>query len=245
MHIMYVDEAGVADLTHPSTYFITTGVIFHTDDLYSMKNQIQKYKDDYFIGTLENAEIHIHKIWQSKSEFTGMLPPAKISLLDPLYNLISNLPCTVIAVLIDKKKFTDRHSDPDQIHQYAYMILTERYDYFLRDNDSKGLIRIDRTSSPQELKLNCRDTNTLESINDIRKNGTYYHSPAIDIIEEPQFLHSHHRKGLQIADAVCYCVGRKSNGYKDFDKYWDLIYPKLRQSRYGQVGGFGFIIYPK
>ncbi len=242
---MYVDEAGVAELTHPSTYFITTGVIFHTNDLYSMKNEIQNYKNTFFIGALENAEIHVHKIWQSKSEFTGMLPPAKTALLDPLYDIISKLPCTVITVLIDKKKFTSKHSNPNLIHYYAYMILTERYDYFLRDNASKGLIRIDRTSSPLELKLNCRDTDTLELINSVRRNGSYYHPPATDIVEEPQFLHSHHRKGLQIADAVCYCIGRKSNGHTDFDKYWDLIYTKLRHSKYGQIGGFGFISYPK
>lgn len=245
MHIMYVDESGVMELSDPTTYFVTAGVIFHESDLDLMKNTVQNYKDNNFTGSLRGAEIHLYHMRKGRGRFRGLNLQQKIALLNPLYNDISTLPFTIIAVRVDKQKFARRHNDVSEILDYGYMLLTERFDYFLRENSSKGIVRIDRTTSPNQVNLNCKDSNILKLINNIRKRGTRWQPPADNIVEEPHFLQSHLRKGLQLADAVSYCVTRKSNNNVDFDTYWNQIHPKFRKSALGQIEGYGLITYPR
>lgn len=242
---MYVDESGTVELTDQTQYFVTAGTIFHEDALDTMKTEIDTYKDTNFTGKMKFAEIHVYDIWKGRGKFFGLNLTQKRSILDPLYQSISNLQFTSIAVRIDKKKFAKRHNDPNEVLNYGYMLLIERFDYFLRENKSKGIIRIDKTTPPDKVNLNEKDDYILRIINRIRKRGTRWQTPAENIIEEPHFLHSHTRKGLQVADAVSYCITRKSNSMNDFDSYWNLIYPKFRKSTYGTVDGFGLITYPK
>jgi len=245
MYIMYVDESGVREISDRTPFFVTTGAIFYEDNLYVMKNAIQDYKDNYFTGSLNGAEIHLYYMWRGKGRFHGLNQQQRIALIDPLYDLINKLQFTTIAVRIQKNKFALRHSNPSEILEYGYMLLVERFDYFLRDNNSKGIIRIDKSTMPYQANLNGKDSCILRLINRIRKRGTRWQPPAENIVEEPHFLHSHTRKGLQVADAVSYCITRKSNNTNDFDSYWDLIYPKFRRSEGGRVDGYGLITYPK
>jgi len=245
MYFMYIDESGVSETTHPSQYFITTGTIFHENNLNSMKADIQDYKDTNFVGAFQNAEIHVYDMWKARNSFFGLSIPQKTALVDSLYNTISGLSCTIIAVRIDKQEFIQHHSNPAEILDYAYMLLVERFDNFLVENDEKGIIRIDQTTEPIEAFLNDKDSRILKIINKVRKKGTRWQRAAIDIIEEPNFLQSHVRKGLQVADAVSYCVNRKTNNHTDFDSFWNLIYPKFRTSQTGQVLGYGLITYPR
>lgn len=241
---MYLDESGTIETTDDTEFFVTTGAIFHENDLDHMKNSIQEYKDSYFIGRLRHAEIHLYQIWKGRGKFYGLNNSEKTALLDPLYNTISKLPFTIITVRINKSDFVKRHSAED-ILVYGYMLLIERFDYFLREKSNKGIIRIDKTTPPDRVNLNDKDLSILKLINRIRKRGTRWQLPAEYIVEEPHFLHSHTRKGLQIADALSYCIGRKTNGMNDFDNYWNLIYSKFRKSKDGVIDGYGLITYPK
>lgn len=241
---MYVDESGCPDIHDTTQYFVTCGTIFQDNDLTSMKERVQNYKDTHFTGALQNAEIHLYNMWKGNKEFYGLSSPQKKSLLDPLYNMINQLPCTIIATGIDKPKFVTRHR-PDQILEYSYMLLVERFDNFLHENNSRGLIRVDQSTNPKDTTLNQKDSLIFKTINRVRKRGTNWQKPAVDIVEEPDFLHSHTRKGLQLADAVAYCTTRKTNNHSDFDTYWKLIYPKFRKNNSGTIEGYGFRIYPK
>jgi len=244
---MYIDESGVSEITHPSQYFIVTDTIFDESDLNFMKDKIQNYKNINFFGTFQNAEIHLYDMWKTRNSFFGLSISQKTSLVDSLYNTIDSLSCTIIAVRIDKQRFVQLHSssNPNEILNYAYMLLVERFDNFLVESGGRGVIRIDQITPPTEPFLNDKDSRILRIINKVRKKGTRWQRAAIDIIEEPHFLQSHARKGLQVADAVSYCVNRKTNNHTDFDNYWNLIYPKLRKSSSGLVRGYGLITYPR
>lgn len=241
---MYVDESGVESVCYNSNFFVTAGIIFHEDDLHLMKTEIQNYKDTNFNGVYKDAEIHLHHIFKGRGKFFGLSLPQKLALLNPLYSTLHNLPFTIISIVIDKQKFVQKHNARD-ILDYGYMLLVERFDNFLVENNNKGIIRIDRTTAPNKVELNQKDAYILKLINKIRKNGTRWQSPAISIVEEPDFLASHLRKGLQIADAVGYCINRKINNNFDFDIFWDEIFPKFRTDSSGNNTGYGFKIYPK
>jgi hypothetical protein len=242
---MYLDESGVIETTHPSRYFITAGIIFHENTLSKMKKDVINFKKTNFVGNLYGAEIHTYEIRKARGKFLGITESKKHSLLNSLYTMVNNLDSTVIAIRIDKQKFVARHSDKNEILDYGYMLLAERFDNFLVENNEKGIIRIDISTSPNQTGLNCKDTKILKIINKVRKKGTKYQRAAIDIVEEPHFLKSHQRKGLQVADLVAYCTSRKTNNFTDFDAYWNLIYPKFRKSQNGKVEGYGLIAYPR
>ena len=63
-------------------------------------------------------------------------------------------------------------------------------------------------------------------------------------VEESDVIVSHLRKGLQVADAVAYCVNRKINSYSDVDVFWNKIYPKFRTDSNGNAAE-SFKVYPE
>ena len=105
------------------------------------------------------------------------------------------------------------------------MFLAERFDKFLAHTKNKGLVRIDKTSNKSNA-LNVKDYFILEKINCIRHHGTKFQNVE-NIVEEPLFHDSSKRRGLWIADAIAYCATRHLNGKIDFEKYWNLLYPKM------------------
>lgn len=245
MYLMYVDDSGTSDINDDTKFFVTDGAIIHENDLNSMKDDIQNYKDVEFTGQLQGAEIHVYDIYKEKKAFAGIPLSKRTDLLQKLYSIINKIPMTTIVIGIDKQKFIRRHSDPDEILDYGYMLLVERFDNFLNDKNDNGIIRIDRSTDIHQPFLNSLDTRVLKIINKVRKRGTRWQSAATSIVEEPLFLPSHCRKGIQIADAVAYCSTRHVNGHTNFEVYWKVISSKLRTGPNGQVIGYGYRIYPR
>ena len=151
MYIMYVDESGTESVYDKTQFFVTSGVIFHENQLELMKQEIINYTSTYFTGSLEGAEIHLQQMFKGKGKFFGLNLTQKIALLDPLYSTIAGIPFIAIAIAIDKQKFIKKHSDLTEILDYGHMLLIERFDKHLQETDSKGIIRIDRTTSPNKV----------------------------------------------------------------------------------------------
>jgi len=241
---MYVDESGVESVYDKTKFFITAGVIIHEDDLESIKKTIRDYVDQNFSGSYKDAEIHIFHMYKGKGKFVGVNPVERMNLLNSLYAVIQNLSFTAIVIGIDKAKFIARHSDPNEILDFGHILLVERFDKFLEEHNNKGIIRIDRTTGPDRKKLNQKDANILKIINRIRKRGTRWQTPAVSIIEEPTFISSYLRIGLQLADSVAYCANRHINQLPNFDSFWKIVYTKLRIVN-GNPIGYGYRIYPR
>lgn len=81
-------------------------------------------------------------------------------------------------------------------------------------------------------------------LGEIRKSGTNWQSIK-NIVEEPLFVDSHLRKGLQIADAIVYCVNSHLNHNSEFDDYWNLIQSRMHRKISGSIVGYGLTIFPK
>ena len=125
----------------------------------------------------------------------------------------------------------------------GYTFLVERFDKFLRKSNHKGIIRIDKTSNKNNA-LNKKDQKILDAINRIRKSGTNWQSIK-NIAEEPQFVDSSLRKGIQIADSVVYCTNSYLNQNSDFDMYWNLMLSKMHTKSNGSFNGYGLTVFPK
>lgn len=240
---MYIDESGVEQINDPTKYFVTSGAIFHENNLAEMKKKIIDFKNNVFVGTLQDAEIHVHDIYKSQKDFYGITKQQSLNILDSLYSELFKTQFSITSVAIDKPTLKNSKFSNYDILETGYTFLIERFDKFLRRTNNKGIIRIDKTSN-KSTSLNKKDCKILNIVNTIRKQGTNWQSIK-NIAEEPFLIDSRLRKGLQIADAVVYCTNNYLNGNPDFKKYWDLIYPKIHTSDRGSIWGYGLYVFPK
>jgi len=242
---MYVDESGSELLSDKSPWYVTSGVIFHEDDLSSMKGSVQNYKNNNFVGKLKGAEIHLHDMFNCQNRFEDMSQQEKWSLIDNLYQTVSALPMTIISSCINKYKFIRKYGSlEDKIIDYCYVMLVERFQMFLQDNNNKGIMRIDKTTDKKQFKLNKKDERIIININKIRRHSSG-RLQAVSIVEEPLIIDSILRKGLQLADSVAYCTTKFLNNRTGFTHCWDLLLPKIRSNSDGKIEGYGLIIYPQ
>lgn len=242
---MYIDESGSELVSDKSPYYLTSGVIFHEDDLSLMKRRILDYKNENFISDLVGAEIHLYDMFNCIKKFEGLTDQRKWDLINKLYDAIDTLPMTTISACINKEKLVYEHKKPEKkIIEMAYTIILERFQMFLQDTVSKGMIRIDRTTDKNQYKLNDKDRFIIKHINNIRRRSSGW-LQAVNVVEESLILDSNTRKGLQVADAIAYCTTKFMNKRKSFDRCWSIIHSKIRRGPSGQIEGYGLIIFPK
>lgn len=235
---MYVDDSGNPSANDGSKHYVISGVIVHERDLFQMEKNVQAYKRKHFVGAYGDAEIHVHEIYKGKGKFSSLTLQKKYELLDALYDTIRLLPITVISVGIDKQQMQLQHP-LKSVFSLAWTFLVERFDNFIDDNSplEKGLIIVDQSSKMPEKEI-CRIVSSL------RRSGSGFQS--IDcLVEEPIFIKSDIREGIQLADACAYCTLKQLNGYQKFVPYWNVLHGKLRRSSGGKVDGYGLKIFPK
>lgn len=247
MHIMYVDESGTEDLTDDSPYYITSGTIVDENYLSTLKREIKNYKDVNFVGDLSGSEIHLYDMYNCRNHFKGITTEKKWELINNLYDLINQLDIISIATCVDKQKF--KIWKPDATSQdviaMGYNMILERFQMFLQDKTSNGIIRVDKTTDPTQYKLNLKDRFIIKHTNRIRRKHFVAFVKARNVIEEILMLDSSTRKGLQVADAVAYCTTRYLTNHQNFLRNWNIVKSKLRTNPFGKIEGFGLIIFPK
>ena len=204
--MMYVDDSGSPDLKDRSGYYVISGVIIHELHIRNIEVETQYYKENNF-GKYNNCEIHVSDIFNETREFKGIEPVEKYKILDSLYDFIEKLEMTVISVGIDKVEIVERYTK-SLIFTYAWTQLIERFNSFISDNgnnQNKGLVITDKSSKLPENDI-------INIINDLRASGTDY-IKVTHLVEEPIFIESKLREGIQLADASAYCTLKYLSGY--------------------------------
>ena len=236
---MYIDESGCTKLKD-GNYFVISGVIINECNFDDIKSEISVYKYLNFKDEYKGAEIHVHKIWQGKPPFNKIGKPIKKILLDKLYNLLYNLPFTIVSVVIDKHSMLSGNYINWKVNIASWTFLTERFDRYISENSewgNKGLLIVD--SQTKEVNNEIR-----EIVNDLLRYGSLYHQYK-RILEEPLFVPSYNRIGLQIADAVSYCTLKHFYSNADFVEYWNYMETKYRKNpKDNNIDGYGLKIFP-
>lgn len=239
LYIMYVDDSGSPHAKDDTKFYVITGVIVHETDLHQVEGMIQYYKNQHFTSPeFVDAEVHVHDIYKGQNEFATLTKEKKYELLNELYHTIDLLPITAISVGINKAMMKDTMPNWN-IFNAAWTFLCERFDMFIDDNGdnmNKGLIIVDKSSKLPEKEVTA-------VVSRLRKYGSNYQ--AIDTLaEEPIFIDSHLREGIQVADACAYATLKHLNGHEKFEKYWEAVRGKLRSSSGGSIIGYGLKVFP-
>jgi hypothetical protein len=234
---MYVDDSGSPNPKDNSDYYVILGIIAHELDIRKMEIDTRKFKTDY-MKEYKHCEIHLHDMYKSQKGFSNLSLTRKYEILDDLYRFINDLPIEIIVVGIDKLEFTNRYGNKG-IFPAAWTFLVERFESYIDDvgrNHNEGIIIVD-TSAKMPQKEICTVVNRL------RKKGSRY-KEINHLIEEPIFIQSNIREGIQIADACAYCALKHLTGYDKFNPYWSIVETKLLRSPAGNPEGYGYKIFP-
>lgn len=234
---MYVDDSGSPSMRDNSDYYVVSGAIIHELDIRQVEIRTQQYKKKHF-REYAKEEIHVHDIYKSQRGFSGLTINRKYELLDTLYEFVETLPITIISVGIDKPDLL-RERPQWHIFNAAWTFLIERFDRYIIDSRGRdrGIIIVDKSSKIPENEIS-------RIVNLLRRNGSYFQPEIENIVEEPIFVESRLREGIQIADSCAYCTLKHLTAYDKFKPYWKIIEGKLRRGPNGNTAGYGFKVFP-
>lgn len=234
---MYIDESGMPDFRDNTKYYLLTGVIIHQDKIKQVKQDVFSYKHRHFKNGYVEAEIHTHNICKAKKEFSKLTHDEKFSLLDNLYIMINGLPVTTICVVINKILLEKIHPNW-KIFNVAWNILTTRYNQFLEWGGTpvNGIIKTD--------KLSVIQSKDLKKLVDEIREREKKHQRIDNIVGDPIFVNSDATEGIQVADAISYCVTKYLDKNSNFQDYWKKIEVLFFDGFKGKVFGYGLNIFP-
>lgn len=240
---MYVDESGnYAHRKRGGHYYVLSGIVIHELDLTEIERRVREYKGIYFRSIYEDAELHTYDIVNSQGPFSGIDPVTQSLLLDNLFKMIYEMPITIITVVI-RKWLIQFYPEEWGVLNTAWTFITERFNSFVSDSNqrnmikNKGIIIVDKSS---------KETDAVATgvINDLRKQRKTSYNPIRHIVEEPLFISSIMSEQMQIADNSAYCTLKYMTGSHMFQRYWALIYRKLRCAPNGYPEGYGLKLFP-
>ena len=235
MPIMYVDDSGSPSNADQTNYFVLSGVIVHDDRIKCLQKAVCDYKHANFVNEYVDSEIHSHNIHQSTGDFSKINYSAKIELLDNLYDMIREIDCIGISILINKNDLQRTHPTW-KVFNTAWTFLVERYNSFLKEGSfGIGYVRVDKSSSKGHAEI-------TKIFRELIDHGTRFQ--IIDRVSHPKFVNSSGVSGIQIADAFAYCTFQHKMKRMQFDRYWDTVYGKLRKHDF-RVEGYGYKEYPE
>jgi hypothetical protein len=155
-----------------------------------------------------------------------------------LAGIISKSPLTVIVCVTDIGAAFDYASVSNQreLYHFAYKPLTERFQYFLQDRKSVGIIIADHRGRDDDRLLRAHH-DTL-----IAKPGNTV-SGYDRLIEGLLLQDSCHSIGIQLADFVAGAIHR-AYSTKDGDLA-KILKPRIRAKKDGSVLGHGIVHHPR
>lgn len=237
MAVMYVDESGAFSHNDHTPYFVLSGVVVPSDnEIKKLQKAVFEYKQSNFMGRFIDAEIHTYEIYHADKDFKSISVTEMTDLLDNLYEMIRNVNCPVICVVIDKRLLRVEHPKLDVL-TLAWSRLVRRYYEILQIGSfGAGDIKSDGSTTETENKVEKIVSGVIDAM-------TRHALPAL--ISKPVFVDSASVAGIQVADALAYCTLQHKQSNSDFDTYWSIVYDRLRQECTGAAEGYNYIEFPK
>ncbi|MGH7908716.1 MAG: DUF3800 domain-containing protein [Thermodesulfobacteriota bacterium] len=239
---MYVDESGTKSTRDDEIWYILAGVIVSEIHWRPVNDKVDHLKRELFPdGNIEKIELHASMIRKKTGMFSKFNDEGAKNILLKLYQLIKDLPVTIIAIAINKRDLVLNYQDRDPLTD-AWTFLAERFHKFLAKNYdqtgvvSYGLLVIDERTKPD-------DREVRQLLRSLRTYGSGYQ--AVDnVIEDPVSSPSHLRNIIQLADAVAYCVLRYVKHDADFNQYFEIIRERFDKGPNDEILGYGLKIFP-
>jgi len=210
MYIMYVDESGDPGkyTGNNSPHYILSGLIVSMQEWKDSLQRLKTYRDTIqaAFGLSTRIEIHSSELIRI-NKLTAYAAIRKSDRIIILKTFIKELPSIfptgkIINICLNKEKL----SQYDEFQELAWKRLIQRYDTFLKKDNSKGIIVGDDSNEPLLRNL----IRKMRIYNPVTSNfGSYYNPVINNIIEDIFHRSSTHSYFIQAVDAIVHSLYRK------------------------------------
>lgn len=227
MYLLFLDESG----TPEDKCFVLGGVTIRADQWNAIHDQWQAAVSA--AGWFEDREFK----WDEVRRSTRGSEAAA-----PLYECLAGLPLQCLATVIKPSEGDEairrlHLGSPEEIYRMAIKLVAERFQRFLVNQDSYGIIVVDSRRDDEDNRLR-------QYFEAIHEDGTEF--AQLDRIVDGLFLGpSHFSLGLQLADLVVGPTRARESGPGDGSRYFREIAPLFMSHPVtGRVDGVGLKYFP-
>ncbi len=240
MHLCFIDESGTPP-SSPNTkrpYFTLGAVIIKDEEWRGVAAAIRGYCTRHKIrGELKWRYFSPHNS-SSESPMLGKSAEERKKLSLEFAKIIADSPLTIAACVTDIEAAFQYASVKNQqeLYHFSYKPLSERFQYFLQDNKSLGIIIADHRGRDNDRLFRAHHDSLLA------KSGKAV-SGYNRMIEGLLLQDSCHSIGIQLADFVAGAIHR---AYSTEDaEIAKILKPRFRAKPDGTVQGHGIVHHPK
>jgi len=246
MHFLYIDES----YYRHSKYIVLGGVIISEEIWTKVNNEIINLKRKFFTNDeLINLKDIRRKKYDPSNSFNELSTEKQKDFETELYQILSAEGLIYLAALIDKSSMETNNKD--FLFRLAYSFLIQRFEFFLKEKEGRGMIIMDKSKNEEITKL--FDHHREFTIKGIpfrkRKDPTstsyfdqYEFMHLQKVIENLLFQDDNYSNHLQISDMICAAISSKFNRGNDY--YYNKIIKNIRKSPTGTIDGWGIKIFP-
>lgn len=240
MYFCFVDESGTPPgKPNPKKPYFTLGAaIVPCDGWRAIYNKFQGFKTRHGLKGEMKWRYFSPDNQQDGNPMLRHSPPERRELSRQFARLIAENEITILACVVDVERAYGFPSVTNQetLYHFAYKPITERFQYFLQDANSLGIIVADHRGRDSDKMLRAHHS-TLTSNPKSTRSG-------YDRLIEGLFLQdSEHSLGIQIAD---FAAGAIHRAYCTPDaEHAKAIRSRVRCDEKGEILGRGLILHPK
>jgi hypothetical protein len=240
-YIIYADESGDHGLKSIDRQFpvfvLAFCVVRKSIYIDRIVPAFQRFKFE-FRGH-DGVVLHAHEIRKSEGDFNILLNAnTRTNFFDRLNGVIKAAEFTIIAAVIDKKRHTERYTQPADPYEISLAFCMERAQrYFLNlgQADRTTHVQVECRGRTEDAKLELEFRRICDGQNMIGR------MPNLEIRFTDK---KHNSTGLQLADLVAHPIGRHVVNPAQSNRAYDILKPKFRRGPADRVQGFGLKIFP-
>lgn len=240
-HLVFVDESGDHGLEKVSgdypVFVLLFAVIRKDDYIQQVCREVQQLKFRFWGH--DEVELHEHELRKPVGHFQMLLHrEIRERFHVELTTLMTALPMTVVAVVIDKPAFIARYRAPVSPYDYALEAGLERVHRHLAglgDRDKETPVIVECRGRKEDAELELAFRRVCDGNNALGKPLPFRH------VMIPKAANS---VGLQLADLMARPVGLNHFRPAQTNRAFDIIKHKLRRSPAGKVEGWGLKVIP-
>jgi hypothetical protein len=240
-YLVFVDESGDHELTKIDPQYPVFVLLFviirKADYVETVCRELQRFKLKFWGH--DEVVLHEHEIRKPAGDFRILFSATvRERFLAELSRLMTDLPATVIAVVIDKTAFVTRYVDPVSPYDYALEAGLER--------TYRHLEGLGQATSTTSVIVECRGRREdadleLAFRRERDGNNVLNRTFPFQLVVVPKAANS---AGLQMADLMARPVGLHHLRPQQPNRAFDVVQSKLRHSPAGKIEGWGLKVFP-
>ena len=240
-YVIFVDESGdhgLEVIDGGYSVFVLDFCIFQKDHYANVVvPKVQTFKFEQFGHDI--VVLHERDIRKQNPPFVYLKNRRKRdTFMNCLNRLIDEADFTIVATVIDKKRYAETCADPASPYELALQFCMERAYGFLRDRRQHERVThvvVERRGKREDDELELAFRRIRDGAN---RQGAM---PSIELVFADKRINS---AGLQLADLTARPIGRHVLDPAQPNRAWDIIERKLYRDSAGRIQGWGLKVFP-